>query len=167
MSMIKCSSTFGNFSVALEAEVSEEQLAVLAGFGLLQLAQRSPASKAEKALAGYEKRPEGFKRESIAFSEANAKVLAGFMEDIKVEIGEKEQPLAVAATIAEYVPTAAETKWKEEKAKIASKGGDENKLRALAEAVGYDQPNAALLTVDNLEFCAAIRKWVREQVAGL
>lgn len=54
--------------------------------GFLQLLQRVPASKAEKALAGYDKRPAAFKRDSIAWSDENAlKLVEAFGKEVEVE----------------------------------------------------------------------------------
>ena len=73
--------TFGNFDVTvrLTAELDGPKAdKVLEAAGLKWL-QRKPASAVEKLLAGYEKRPEGFKRDSIPFSPERAeKVKAGF-----------------------------------------------------------------------------------------
>jgi hypothetical protein len=169
MITLSTKSTFGNYAFSAEAAVTEEQRDALAGLGLLQILQRTPSTKAEKELAGYgKKRPEGFKRTDIAFSPAGAAVLKGFLEDAKVEMvvdgKEVEQPLAVDVSVSEYIPASAEMKWKDEKAKIASKGGDAAALAALAKAVGYTGTD---LTEESVPFCQAIRAWVKEQAARL
>jgi len=88
---LQCTSTFGNFKWTAEADVTEEQAAILANAGLLQVLQRSPASRAEKRMAnggkGYEKRPDKFERSSIEYSELAGKVLAGELGS-EVEIAE-------------------------------------------------------------------------------
>jgi hypothetical protein len=76
MPTLKCNSTFGNFKWTAECNVTDEQMLVLANAGLLQVLQRSPASRAEKVLAGYEKRPDKFNRSSIEFSDEAAKTLS-------------------------------------------------------------------------------------------
>lgn len=170
---VQIKSTFGNFAYSVIAEVSDAQRDAMAAFGLLQIAQRKPATAAEKELgwAGAKKRPEGFKRTDIEFSEANALVLKKHLEAAKLEIGEgdsaKEESLLLEVQVSEYVPEKAEVKWKEEKAKIASKGGDAAKLLALATAVGFAEKDASKLTVENLDFCKAIREFVKRQMAGL
>jgi len=73
--------TFGNFSITAACNVESAEpvgplAAALMEKGFLQLLQRVPASNAEKALAGYEKRPTGFKRDSILYSEDNALALS-------------------------------------------------------------------------------------------
>jgi len=76
MPTLKCNSTFGNFAWSASCDVSDEDMLTLANAGLLQILQRSPASRAEKVMAGYEKRPDKFNRSSIEFSDENAKTLA-------------------------------------------------------------------------------------------
>ena len=170
MITIKVNSTFGLFAFSAEAAVSEEQRDALAVAGLLQLLQRSPATKAEKALAvaaGFaydKKRPDGFKRTLIDFSDKAAEMLKGFLEDVKVEIAGVEQALAVEVSVSEYEPEATATKWAAEKAKIASKAGDAAALKKMASVVGYAGED---LTEGNVEFCRAIRDWVKAQMAGI
>lgn len=68
----------GNVAVKASLELPEglnPGVATLAGEGLTQILQRKPSSAWEKAEAGYEKRPEGFKRNSIAFSAKSAENL--------------------------------------------------------------------------------------------
>src|SRR5215475_14095992 len=62
---------FGFFGWKASAEVSQAMLELLAGLGLLQILQRSPATEAEKKLANYEKRPKGFQRSSIEHNKTN------------------------------------------------------------------------------------------------
>lgn len=90
---IQASWTFGNFNVTAAAEIPftepvDKLTKAIVEKGFLQLLQRVPASKAEKALAGYEKRPEGFKRTSIPWSEENAiKLAEEFGTEVEVEEG--------------------------------------------------------------------------------
>lgn len=77
---IKTQWTFGNFSITAACNVDTAEpvgsvAQALMEKGFLQLLQRVPASNAEKALAGYDKRPAGFKRDSIVYSDANALAL--------------------------------------------------------------------------------------------
>lgn len=76
MPTVKASSTFGNFEWSGHADVTDTQANILMNLGALQVMQRSPSSRAEKVLGGYEKRPDNFKRNSIEYSEDNAKVLS-------------------------------------------------------------------------------------------
>lgn len=85
--------TCGNVDVKAELTLPDGTptgVATLAVEGLTQILQRKPSSAWEKAEAGYEKRPDGFKRNSIAFSEESAdKLVSGFSaalpEGVKVE----------------------------------------------------------------------------------
>lgn len=79
MPILKCESTFGNFGWKASLDVTQEIADILASKGLLQILQRSPASEAEKKLAGYEKRPKDFERKMIPFNQANANVLSEYL----------------------------------------------------------------------------------------
>jgi len=162
MKTLKAESTFGNFKWVAQAEVEDAVLEILANLGLLQVLQRSPASTAEKLMAGYgKKRPTDFKRSSIAFSEANAEILTKAMEAAELEVGELKVKLGIVAEVTEHIPgEGAEYKYVREKAQVAKKAGDEAKLLKLAEVVGYDEEDVELLTVENIEFLKAIRKYL-------
>lgn len=161
---IETSSTFGNFSIVAEAEVSDKQRDALANLGLLQLLQRSPASSAEKAMAGYEKRPSGFKRDSIPFNEANAGTLTSEMQK-PIKVGEGVDDLKVSVVVSEYVPAVGEVKLTDERKAYARNA---KKLPALAEKIGYagEQGDG---TEENapVEFLRALRAWSKAQVAAL
>lgn len=92
---------FGNFEVSAQADIAltEPVNALTKSIlekGFLQLLQRVPASKAEKALAGYEKRPEGFKRDSIPWSDDNAlKLIEAFGTEVEVEKATDKAPAVV------------------------------------------------------------------------
>jgi hypothetical protein len=166
MTTLTIDSNFGNFDFVLRADVTDDQLQELARRGLLQIAQRAPASAAEKAMAGASwpknkkgepQRPKGFERSSIDFSEDRARVLASHLE--KCELGE-DQPLDVSATVSEHVESeGAEPKFKEEKAKVVAKNGDQERLIALAEAVGFDYSDGNL-TTEKVPFLRAIRAFI-------
>lgn len=89
--------TFGNFDVTVEAEVSEEQVTAMLKKGVLQVLQRTPATKAEQAVAGDDWevgkkggliRPDGFERSSIPFTQENAnRVAQGFGTSVKMDEG--------------------------------------------------------------------------------
>lgn len=144
---IKYGSVFGNFKWEAIAEIDEKLVPVLSALGALQVAQRTPSSNAEKVLAGYEKKPAGFKRDSIDYSETNGNTLASFLESMKVEVGrdEKEAPIFAtidaAVTVKKYEGSTADVVMKEERAAYARNAKGEGKfksLEALAEEVGYD-----------------------------
>jgi hypothetical protein len=85
--------TFGNFVVTAETTVETAEpvgplAAALMEKGFLQLLQRVPASNAEKALAGYDKRPAGFKRDSIPYNAENVEELRDAF-GTSVEVSEK------------------------------------------------------------------------------
>jgi len=128
-------SVFGNFKWSAKAEVTEAQGKVLMQYGLLQLLQRTPSTNAEKAMAGYDKRPKGFKRGSLRFSEERAEMLKRALRMIEGddEMGDIECEVVVA----EYVPDQKEVKYAQARKIWESKGGDVEKLEALAEKVGW------------------------------
>lgn len=184
---LKVSSTFGNFKFDGEAEVTDEQLQILAGAGLLQLLQRSPATAAEKKLAGYDKkRPDGFKRTDIPYSAANAEVLAGFLGSVEVEgdtttdaegkeVAGAKSKLDVLVTVAEHVPNSgAEPKYKAEKdfvklylgsngGKLAS--GEPRTATSFAGNRGIEIPEGfdAAAWEDSTEFLTAVREWKKAE----
>lgn len=144
---IKYGSVFGNFRWDAIAEIPESLVPTLCALGALQVAQRTPSSNAEKALAGYEKRPAGFKRDSIDFSDAAAATLAKHLETMKVETGrdEKDAPIFAtidaAVTVEKYEGSTADVIMKEERAAYARNAKGEGKfksLEALAAEIGYD-----------------------------
>jgi hypothetical protein len=161
---INTKSTFGNFSIEAEADVSDEQRDALASLGLLQVLQRSPASAAEKALAGYDKRPSGFKRDSIPFSEQNAETLEKALQ-APISIADGVEDVECAVNVTEYVPTESDVKMPDERAAYARNAAQ---LPKLAAKVGYagdvgdgSKENAPV------EFLRAIRAWSKAQIAAL
>lgn len=162
---INTKSTFGNFAIAASADVSDEQRDALAALGLLQVLQRSPASAAEKALAGYDKRPTGFKRDSIPFNDENAFTLQAEMEK-PLEIGEGIDKLSPAIEVSEYVPTEGKVLMTEERAAYERNA---SKLEAFAKKVGYNGTDLGDGTKDGapVEFVRAIRAYSRKLLAEL
>jgi hypothetical protein len=162
---IQTKSTFGNFAIEAEVEATDSQRDALATLGLLQLLQRSPASAAEKALAGYDKRPEGFKRNSIEFTEANAATLTEAMEK-PLAVGDGVADLQATVVVSEYVPTVGEVKMTAEREAYARHAGD---LEAFAKVVGYAGTDLGDGTKDGApaDFVRAIRKYSQDVVAGL
>lgn len=162
--IVKANSRFGNFAWVAEVEVDEEMTAILLPFAITQILQRSPSSEAEKLMAKYEKRPEGFKRDSIPFSEANAKILAKALEGAKVSVGEgkdaKELELSLTANVEEYVPTVSESKFTEERAILTRHETKGDKEEWLKNSVGFtgDQKDEQAVLVAVREFKKAALK---------
>lgn len=141
--MTEISSTFGNFKFNLKAELTEKQTQVLATAGLLQIAQRSPATAAEKELAKYDKkRPEGFKRTDIPFSPEGAAVLKKHLSKLQVDVSDDEtkevlEDILVDVEVSEHVPGEGATpKFTREREIYVARAG-ENRLDELAAKVGY------------------------------
>ncbi len=134
--MLNTKSTFGQFAVSYAADVTDAQRDILAAFGLLQVMQRSPSSAAEKALAGYDKRPKGFERDSIDYSDdAAAKLQAELEKEVEIADGQK---ISCEVEVVQNVREAKEPKFAYEQKLYKGKGGDADKLAALALKVGYD-----------------------------
>lgn len=158
---LKTDSVFGNFAFAIEAEVGEKEVQLLASYGLLQIAQRSPASAAEKAMAGYEKRPTGFKRDSIAYGESAAAILREKLSAIPLD---GNGTITCSVTVTEYVPAADATQTKVD-VEIAGRHESAGDLESwLAATCKYSGP-----THENDEYApamlAAIRAVRREREA--
>lgn len=156
---IETKSTFGNFAILAEADVTPEQRDALANLGFLQLIQRSPASAAEKAMAGYEKRPEGFKRNSIPFSTENVDKLTAALQK-PIAIGEGIADLSAAVVVTEYVPTVAAPVYAEEKVIRARHEKVGDLAEWASETVGYAGDTAET----NIEFLAAIKAYKLEML---
>lgn len=104
----------GNIAVKAEMELPDgipPFITRMAGEGLTQVLQRKPSSAWEKAAAGYEKRPEGFKRNSIAYSDASAKELVGFFTAaLDVDKESREAGVAITFATSEHVAGESDTK---------------------------------------------------------
>ncbi len=173
--IIKFGSNFGQYRYEAEAEIPDNAVPALLAAGLLQVAQRSPSTAAEKEMAGYEKRPKGFDRNSIPFTAKGAEILEKHIGGLSIEIGRdaKDNPIMVeipaVVTVSEKPESGdAASKFTAERAKYASKKGDETLLRKLADAVGYDG-ELGDGTAENApeDFLKAIRAWVRAQAEAL
>jgi hypothetical protein len=163
---VEASSRFGNFQWVATGEVSDELANALASFGVTQVLQRSPSSNAEKAIAGYEKRPSGFKRDSLPFSEDDAETLRKALSSAEIEIGEGEDKksfkLPLSVEVMEYVPTAAESKFTEEKAIVArheATGDLEEWLKTKVGFTGDREDEQAVLV--------AVREFKKAALKGL
>lgn len=170
---IKYGSVFGNYRWDAIADISDELVAVLAPLGALQIGQRSPSTAAEKEMAGYEKRPKGFNRNTISFSEVGAETLAKHLKTMRVEIGrnEKDEPvyasISADVTVTKYVPKETDVVMADERAAYA-RNAKADTLDKLAEKVGFDG-EVGDGTAENapVEFLRAIRQWSRDQLKTL
>lgn len=143
--------------------MNNEQMIVLASAGLLQVLQRSPASRAEKVLAGYEKRPDKFERSSIDFSDANAETLANELSKaIEIADGMEIQPTVVA----EYheIGGTSQPKFVEERAIVARhvKAGDF--AQWISDEVGF---KATVEDAEKTETLAAVKAYKQRRLTEL
>lgn len=170
---IKYGSVFGNYRWDATADVTDDLVSVLAPLGALQIGQRSPSTAAEKEMAGYEKRPKGFNRNTIPFSEDGAKTLAKHLQTMRVEIGRNDKDEPVYANInadvavTKYEPSEADVKMPDERAAYARRG-KAGELAELAEKVGFEG-ELGDGTAENapVDFLRAIRAWSKAQVAAI
>lgn len=171
MHTLETNSRFGNFAWTATVEVTDEDLIHLANAGLLQILQRSPATNAEKVMAGYEKRPDNFKRSSIPYTPANEKQFAELMSqpiesEIKDEDGKVIHTLKFKPTVvAEFheIGAAKELVYADEKKAVERhiKAGDA--LDWARDTVGY--AGEGKIDTENVELLKAIRAFKLKLIA--
>lgn len=164
MKQVKVEWNYGQFRVSAVANVSEELEASILRSGVLQVLQRGPATAAEKQFWGDKKRPDGFERDGIAFSDENAiKIAEGFGSEavVKDETGTKlKMPFVISDVSARPEAEKAEKKFAAAQKIVKGKGGDPTRLGDLAEKVGFEYEDESELTVENVEFLQAIDEYV-------
>ena len=137
MQTVKASSTFGNSKWSAHCDVSDEIAKILQDAGFLWFMQRSPSSNAEKVLAGYEKRPEGFKRNSIEYSPEMAEQLKKLLgQPVEIEDDVSITPV-IDSVVFHEIGASAEPKYKDEKSAIARHVKDGNFLDWVRDTVGF------------------------------
>ena len=163
MPKVNAESTFGNFKWFATAEITNEQQATLADLGFLWVMQRSPSSNAEKVMAGYEKRPEGFKRNSIDFSEEGAEVLKSELsKPIDIEKDNVITPVVSKVQFHE-IGAGAEPKYADEK-KIVQRHIDAKDIVSWAtDTVGFADEGD--LDTENVEFLKAVKAYKQRRLA--
>lgn len=126
----------------------------LANLGFLWIMQRSPSSRAEKVMAGYEQRPPNFKRSMIPFTDKGAEQLDDMLSG-DVEIGDNDK-IDVEVTSVKFheIGATSEPKYADEK-KVIAKHRDGKTLVKLAEKVGYLGDGD--LDETNVEFLKSIK----------
>lgn len=157
MAIVKAESTFGNFKWFAQCEVSEVIRDILANLGFLWVMQRSPSSNAEKALAGYEKRPAGFKRSEIDFSdEAAAMLKTELGKEVEIDENVKITP-EVLNVIFHEIGKVAEPKYADEKKAITRHIEDKDIASWATDKVGYT--GGGDLDTNNVEFLKAVKEF--------
>ena len=164
MAIVKAKSTFGNSKWEGQAEVTDAQRDVLADLGFLWVMQRSPSSNAEKALAGYEKRPNGFKRSDIPWSPEMGAKLKSLLSQ-KVEIADEDFINPVIGKVEFHeIGAGVEPKYADEK-KIIQRHIDAGDVRDWAAGtIGIDTRD---LTIENVEFLKAVKAYKQRMLAGV
>lgn len=157
MAIVKAESTFGNFKWFAQCEVSEVIRDILANLGFLWVMQRSPSSNAEKALAGYEKRPAGFKRSEIDFSdEAAAMLKTELGKEVEIDENVKITP-EVLNVIFHEIGKVAEPKYADEKKAIQRHIDAKDIVAWASDKVGFTGEGD--LDVNNIEFLKAVKEF--------
>lgn len=163
MAIVKAESTFGNSKWNGHAEVTDAQVAILADLGFLWVMQRSPSSNAEKALAGYEKRPNGFKRSDIPWSDemgARLKSLLG----AKVEIADGIEITPVIDSVKFHeIGAGVEPKYADEKKIVARHIEAKDIVTWATDTVGFTGEGD--LDVENVEFLKAVKAYKQRMLA--
>lgn len=162
MPILNCESTFGNFGWTATLDVSQEIANILASKGLLQILQRSPASEAEKKLAGYEKRPKDFERKEIPYSEANAQVLAELL-GAKHEIDEGIFIQPTLEVKFHEIGAGKEPAYKDEKVIVARHIKEGDFAQWMTDKVGMSGVTAA--DADKPEVLQAVRTFWKAEYA--
>jgi ABC-type branched-subunit amino acid transport system ATPase component len=155
MPIVNAESTFGNFKWFAKCEVSEAVRDILANLGFLWVMQRSPSSNAEKSLAGYEKRPTGFKRSEIAFSDENA-VQLGKLLGASVEIAEDVSITPeILRVVFHEIGAGVEPKYADEKKAILRHIEAKDIVSWASDKVGFTGEGD--LDTENVEFLKAVK----------
>jgi hypothetical protein len=156
-------STFGNYKWFGEADITDEQAQILVNLGFLWVMQRSPSSNAEKVLAGYEKRPSGFERKSIPFSESDAKRLATLL-GAKVEI-EKDIKITpvITSVVFHEIGKGTEPKYVEEKSIIARHVKEGDFLDWIKDTVEY-AGDADYKSANDTKVLAAVKAYKQRRL---
>lgn len=156
MPIVNATSTFGNFKWTASCEITDVVRDVLANLGFLWVMQRSPSSNAEKALAGYEKRPTGFKRSEIDFTaDAAAQLKTLLSETVEIEDGVKITP-NITEVIFHEIGKVAEPKYSDEKKAVQRHIDAKDIVTWVADKVGYT--GGGDLTVENVELLKAVKE---------
>ena len=153
---IKAETQYGAFAIAVEGEFTDDQIKALAVEGLVKRLLSQNGGNADKALGGFDgktiKRPADFRRGNIAYSEANADVLAGKLASITFG----SDVVRLATSVVEYVNNGEMTMA----VKVIKTKTSASQLRALADKVGFDGDDDDL-TSDNAEFRVAVANYIR------
>ncbi len=158
-------SNFGQFGYGVTLELTPAQVEEILAEGVLHIAQRAPASRVEKILAGYDKRsdmPDGWTRDQIAYSDELART---FEIELAKEIAKVAHVKVSSVTAERYEVTEREPAYAEAKklVKAAAKMG-KAAVASLAKNANYTGSN---LTVENVEFLQAIEAARQAQLAKM
>lgn len=154
MPQVKATSTFGNYRWTASANITDKQAQILQDLGFLWVMQRTPSTRAEKVMAEYEKRPEGFKRSSIEYTDEGAKTLSEQLgEAVEIADGVSITPEITNVKFHE-IGAQKEPQYADEK-KVVARHAEAGTLDKLASKVGYTGDGN--LDVENVDFLRSIK----------
>lgn len=158
MPTVKATSTFGQSKWAGHAEVSQAIYDWLASQGFLWVMQRTPSSNAEKVIEGYEKRPDGFKRSSIAWVKLESQLAKLLAKPIDLETDDevKFQIIPVIDSVKYHeIGAGAEPKYADEKKAVKKHIDAKDIVTWATDKVGYT--GGGDLDENNVEFLKAVK----------
>jgi hypothetical protein len=157
-------SHFGLIGYTVTFKATDEQVNKLAALGALHLAQRGPASRVEKTLAGYKKsRTEmgpDWTRKALGYSkEIEAKFTSEMTKEIAKDCADPENaPLLgveISVQASEYEPKARDAKFAEAQ-KIVKNAIASKAFSKLVKNVGFKGSVTAESALDTPEFIQAV-----------
>jgi hypothetical protein len=148
-------SNFGNFAYTVTCELTNEQVETILAEGLLHIAQRAPASRVEKTLAGYKNRidmGDDWTRDQIDYTEEKAR-------QFEVEMArefEKVAHIKVQSVSADhYTPETRPVAYADAKQVIKTALANKTLLK-LVKDVGFKGDVTAETALENAEFIQAV-----------
>lgn len=158
MPKVNATSTFGQSRWVGHAEVSQAIYDWLASQGFLWVMQRTPSSNAEKTLAGYEKRPDGFKRSSIPWADLEKGLAPLLGKPIDLETDDEVKftinPVIDSVKFHE-IGAGVEPKYADEKKAVRKHIDAKDIVTWATDKVGYT--GGGDLDENNVEFLKAVK----------
>jgi hypothetical protein len=170
VTVVSDASNFGLIAYTVTFKATEAQVNKLAALGALHLAQRGPASRVEKILAGYDKSRkemgDGWTRKDIGYSaEIADKFVSNMQREIAKDCADPDNaPLLgveVSVQASEYTPSAREIAYAEAQ-KIVKNAIATKRIANLVKNCGYKGGNH---TVENVEFLQAVEAYRQQLIS--
>ena len=165
--------TFGNFDItcSIGADVDGPAAEMLLRSAAINILQRGPAGAAEKLIAGYDKRPTGFQRSSIAFTQQAAEKLKAAFTG-RFNLNPEGEPAVWMEYACDEVNDHAlaqgkqtDTKYVEER-KVAGRHATDWP-QFMADKIGFKETEVGTFDNPAIPALAAIRAYVKAMTAGI